>query len=31
VENLRMVEELEEGLERAEAFFKEQERRQEEL
>ncbi|MFB6115612.1 MAG: hypothetical protein ABEK04_04915 [Candidatus Nanohalobium sp.] len=31
VENLRMVEELREGLERAEEFFKEQERRKEEL
>lgn len=31
MENLRMVEELREGLERAEKFFKEQERRKEEL
>lgn len=31
MENLRMVEEMREGLERAEAFFKEQKRRQEEL
>lgn len=31
IENLRTVEEIREGLERAEEFFKEQERRQEEL
>jgi len=31
MENLRTVEELREGLERAEEFFKEQERRKEEL